>query len=81
MRLTPPYFYGNPLIRPNSELIEKLHLEDKSAITKLMTPQKIKNIYRIENKNRVLEKKSMTIGLPDLYLSVKKEAKSLKRYY
>ena len=33
---------GNPVIRPNSELIEKLHLEDKSAITKLMTLQKIK---------------------------------------
>ena len=70
---------GNPAIRPNSELIEKLHLEDKSAITKLMTLQKIKNIYRIENENRVLEKKSMVIGLPDLYLGVKKGSKKFKK--
>ena len=34
---------GKPVIKSNSELIEKLHLENKSVIDKLMTLQKVKD--------------------------------------
>ena len=44
-----------------------------------MILQKIKNIYKTENKNRVIERKSMIMGLPDLYLSIKKGSKKFKK--
>ena len=70
---------GTPQIRPNLELIEHLHLQNKSPISKLMILQKIKNIYKTENNNRVIDRKSTNIGLPDLYLSIKKGSKKFKR--
>ena len=59
---------GKPVIKSNTELIEKLHLENKSAIDKLMTLQKVKNVYKIENENITHDKKTITIGLPEFYI-------------
>ena len=70
---------GKPVIKSNAELIETLHLESKSAIVKLMTLQKIKNVYRIENDNRSHDSKSITNGLPEFYMGIIKGSKKFKK--
>ena len=69
---------GKPVIKSNAELIETLHLESKSAIVKLMTLQKIKNVYRIENDNRSHDSK-ITNGLPEFYMGIIKGSKKFKK--
>ena len=44
-----------------------------------MTLQKIKNVYRIENENRSHDSKSITNGLPELYMGIKKGSKKFKK--
>ena len=44
-----------------------------------MTLQKIKNVYRIENENRSHDSKSITNGLPELYMGIIKGSKKFKK--
>ena len=70
---------GKLVIKSNAELIENLHLENKSAIDKLMTIQKVKNVYRIENENRLHDSKSIINGLPELCIEIIKGSKKFKK--